>query len=419
MAITIDYSDPTPEYVINIPKADMLQVQASPVEVRELDIDTLRQDLGAIQESAEGMWAPTAFFHTPPLTVAGVTLARVVEILAPYVILFEDGSYNVNVVGGNSNVSDVTVKNSVGVNTANSAGLQDSVSLQAASFGGHVTVDTVNGITGTQFPRGTQRTPVNNIADAIVIAEAQGLSRILLIEDITLSSADLTDGYIFYAERAGVVVTIEAAADVTNCSFESVGVTGTLDSNNRFYACEVFDATSLQATIVDCVITGTLTLAGGLTALINCASGVPGSGPGETPEIDMGGSGSNLLARDYSGGLEISNLSDANSDISLDFDSGRLVVASTVTDGTVTARGVLAVIEDNSTGSAVVNDLTLKSDTDRIRKQVENRMRIDKDTGVQTIYEDDGTTVHAQYNLKDDAGVQVTDGEDVYERDPI
>jgi hypothetical protein len=123
MAITIDYSNPA-QYVINVPRADLTLVSSSPTEIRELDIDDFRQALADIQDDAEGMAFPTAYVHTAPLTVAGVTLARVVEILDPYVVQFEDGQYNVNIVGGNSNLSDVTIKNQVGLNTANSAGLQ-------------------------------------------------------------------------------------------------------------------------------------------------------------------------------------------------------------------------------------------------------------------------------------------------------
>lgn len=130
MAITIDYSDGvTPEYVIQIPRADMTLVQASP-EIRELNINDFRLELADLGDDLDGIHFSTSFFHTPPLTVSGVTLARVVEILTPFVIEFEDGLYNVNVVGGNSNISDRTLKNQVGVNTANSAGLTDLSTIQ-------------------------------------------------------------------------------------------------------------------------------------------------------------------------------------------------------------------------------------------------------------------------------------------------
>ena len=125
MAITIDYlDDVTPEYIIQIPRLDMTDVTGgSPTEIRELDIDVFRGNLDDLMDDeSPGIVFETTHLHTPPLTIAGITLARVVEILVPYRVEFEDGSYNVNVVGGNSNIADVQVKNMVGVNTANSAG---------------------------------------------------------------------------------------------------------------------------------------------------------------------------------------------------------------------------------------------------------------------------------------------------------
>lgn len=124
MAITIDYSDDTtPQYIINVPKADTTLVQLTPTEVRELDINDLRLALLDLMDDPQGMAYPTSHSHVAPITVSGVDLARVLEILDPFALLFEDGLYNVNIIGGNSNVSDKTIKNQVGLNTANSAGL--------------------------------------------------------------------------------------------------------------------------------------------------------------------------------------------------------------------------------------------------------------------------------------------------------
>jgi len=49
-------------------------------------------------------------------------LARVVEIINGYTITFENTAYAVNIVGGNSNISDVVNLNLVSVRSANSAG---------------------------------------------------------------------------------------------------------------------------------------------------------------------------------------------------------------------------------------------------------------------------------------------------------
>ena len=111
--------------VITIPKADTIFV-SSPPEIRSLSVTTLWQNLIDLQDDEAGLPHPDIVLNTPPLTVAGVTLARVVQVINGYTITFEDGLWSVNILGGNSNLSDVVNKNQVGMNTGNSAGFVDS-----------------------------------------------------------------------------------------------------------------------------------------------------------------------------------------------------------------------------------------------------------------------------------------------------
>jgi hypothetical protein len=109
--------------VIFVPKADMTLVQTSPFEIRELDVNQFHLALKDLEDNVDGQVFPTTHNHNPPVTIGGVTLARVVEIINGYTVTFEDGNYAVNIVGGNSNIADVTNLNSVQVRSANSAGL--------------------------------------------------------------------------------------------------------------------------------------------------------------------------------------------------------------------------------------------------------------------------------------------------------
>jgi len=141
MAISITW--PTGE--IYVPKADMTLVQSTPFEIRELDINTFRLALKDLEDDEEGqVWIRT-HNHNTAVTVRGVTLARVVEIINGYTVTFEDGSYAVNLVGANSNISDITNLNSVSVRAANSAGLIDSDlanSVWDTLIAGHLTAGT-------------------------------------------------------------------------------------------------------------------------------------------------------------------------------------------------------------------------------------------------------------------------------------
>lgn len=119
MAITINWETK----IINVPKADLTLIQSAPTEIRGLDVDWFRLRLKDIEDNVEGQPFPDTHRHNTQVTLGGLTLARVVEILDPYSITFEDGQYAVNLSGANNNVADKTNVNQVSVRSNNSAGL--------------------------------------------------------------------------------------------------------------------------------------------------------------------------------------------------------------------------------------------------------------------------------------------------------
>lgn len=119
MAVSVDWAQTR---VIFVPKADLTLVQASP-EIRRLDVDAFRLELGDLLASSDGMPFTDTHRHSTEATVAGLTLSRVVEILAPYTVEFEDGQYTVEAIGANHNLASVKVQNQVSLITQNSAGL--------------------------------------------------------------------------------------------------------------------------------------------------------------------------------------------------------------------------------------------------------------------------------------------------------
>jgi len=116
--------------VISIPKADTTLIQLTPFEIRELDLNAFRLALKDLEDSENGMAFPYTHNHNPPVSVGGVTLARVIELVNDYTVTFENGNYAVNLVGGNSNVADKVNLNTVSVRAANSAGLVHSREIE-------------------------------------------------------------------------------------------------------------------------------------------------------------------------------------------------------------------------------------------------------------------------------------------------
>jgi len=349
MAISVDFG----ASIIYVNKVDMVLIQSVPTEIYQLDMNGFRQDLKELEDDETGMAYTDTHSHNPPVTISGAVLARVVEILAPYTVTFEDGQYRVNVVGANTNIGERINVNQVSVSTSNSAGLQDLNSLQAASYSGEVSIDVNSNFSGTTFPIGTAGNPVNNMADAHAIGQARGISTFRIVSSMTLTSEDLSDSHNFVGTSAvSVVLTIDTGANVSNCTFTNLTIQGVLDNNNVIRDCAILDLTHTNGFLHQCALAGKITLGGAAQATImSCYSGVAGGG--NTAEVDMGGSGQSLVMRDYSGGITISNKTGTDA-VSIDMSSGQIILESTVSDGSITCRGVAKLV-DKSTGTATVD----------------------------------------------------------------
>lgn len=116
MALSVTWATKT----INVLQADLTFLGGG---VYELDTDQFRKDLNALQAGVDGIVFETTHEHTAPKTLAGTTFARFIEIINGYVIDFEDGQYQVNLVGSNNNILDVKTVNQVSLAVQNSAGL--------------------------------------------------------------------------------------------------------------------------------------------------------------------------------------------------------------------------------------------------------------------------------------------------------
>ncbi|MDO8629389.1 MAG: hypothetical protein Q7R41_02755 [Phycisphaerales bacterium] len=106
--------------VISVPQADLTNLGGG---IYELNVDTFRLALKSIEDDADGMTLLDTHRHVPPVTVGGVTLARVVEIINSFTVTFENLQYAVNLVGANNNIADVANVNQVSIRSANSAGM--------------------------------------------------------------------------------------------------------------------------------------------------------------------------------------------------------------------------------------------------------------------------------------------------------
>lgn len=360
MAISINWATK----VISIPKADMTLVQSSPVEIRELDLDSFRLEIFDLMDDEAGIVADTVLVNTPPLTISGVTLARSVEIINGYTITFENLSYQVNIVGGNSNLADRVNPNLVGVRTANSAGLTFSEEINNQSYiNATVYVDTTSAFTGTLFPLGTPPRPLNNLTDAHAVSDKLGYKRIELSSHLTVVTADDLIGRRYVGstiEAAHVHLPTGTAADTTQTAFEYVHMDGKFDGRVTISHSIVHDLLDFDGHLEDCRVDGDITLDSTATSslrMVNCASLVAGE---TKPTIDINGAVADINIRNYTGDITVKNVTQAN-DCAFNFNSGSITFDSTCTSGAATVSGNVKVI-DNSGGGFTV-DTTRTVDT--------------------------------------------------------
>jgi len=353
MAVTIDW----PTKVITVPQADLTPLGGS---LYELDVDTFRLALRAIEAGEEGV----AFLHThervAPKTIAGVTYAQFFEIINGYTVLFEDLQYTVQVTGANHNISDVKVLNQVSVIIGNSAGLivtaggggggSDVLEHQGAIY-----IDTGNGAAGTVVgTNGIPSNPVNSLADAVTLAAATGLREYRIRKTsggpLTLTSSH--DDWKFTGIGGEAEIALNNQ-DVDGSFFEEVALSGQQNGTVHCHSCELDGVTDLLGYYENTGLANSLALAPGESTFVRPFSLEPGTA---RPTLDFVGAGRSANIRAYSGGIELVNLVDASNIVTLEFIAGAPTIAASCTAGTIDIRGVGKPIVNNGGGSLVVID---------------------------------------------------------------
>jgi hypothetical protein len=350
MAITINWKT----QVIFVPRVDMTLIQSNPIEIRELNLNDFRLTLKSLEDDEDGISYIQTHIHNTEVLLGGIVYARVIEIINGYTVTFEDGAYAVNLVGANSNVGDVINLNQVSVRSSNAAGLISNQAIEFSSFNGGVTVDKTNGSLGTVFPRGTPQQPVNNIPDAIIIADFRGFNTLYIKGNFVFDVGDIIDGFTIIGESPErTLLTFNNAASTSDINVSNSTITGIFDNGANFSDSFIINTQFVQGTINNCVLEGEITLAGSsLTTLVDCKDGLVFDG--NQPSINFNGSGNSLAIRNYAGDISLTNKSGPeNVEINI-ATGGHITLENTITGGNIRITGI-AEITDNSNGTAVVD----------------------------------------------------------------
>lgn len=353
-----------PTGVITVYKTDIFMSFVGGT-VYNMDTDGFRLALKDAEDNEDGIIFPKTHSHNTSVSLGGIQYARVIEILSPYTITFDDtgGAWVCNLNGSNNNILDVTNLTSVQVRSNNSAGLINVVELQHGIFGEEVHYDADNGVAGTIYPIGTPLQPGNNFPDLVTIAGVRGFKQMHLVSDAVLDTGDDVSGFALRGDNAArTSVTINSGAVTTSCEVLEAAVTGTLDGGTILRNCLLTNLNYVNGFVYNCMLNpGTISLGGTSTAhFLNCYSGVPGV---STPIIDCSGDGPPLSVRNYNGGLKLTNKSGTDA-VSIDLNSGQCILSPTVTAGTIVVRGVGKLIDESGNhihtgtwnGATIVNE---------------------------------------------------------------
>ena len=267
-------------------------------------------------------------------------------------------------------ISGLTVAKPIFIKPSESEIIQlNSLSIEYSSYGGGVTIDVVNGESGTDggtgTPIGTALRPSNNEEDAHFIASRNGFKKIFIRGSINLTDQTVSwENFEFVGESPlKTQITIDTLATVSNCEFYDASVTGILDGNSHIERSVISNLFFVDGYIYNCAI-GPATITLGTSTVSNmfeCYSTVPGS---LTPIVDMNGTGQ-LALRGYKGGILLKNYN-GTGEHSIDLSSGQIKFDDTITSGTFIVRGVGKLVDTNGNhihsgtwngGVTIVNEL--------------------------------------------------------------
>lgn len=399
MAISVDEVTK----VITIPQADLLFVSAG---IYQLDTDALRLELRNWESSVPGSWRSITHKHNPPVTVGGVSLARVVEVINGYTITFEDGQYRVILVGSNNNILDIANVNQVSIAPTNSAGLTYSKQVEDSAFtDARVWIDTINGLPGTQYPRGTPGDPVNNLADALAIIAARRLPKRLFLRGTLNVPSGTSLAEFDVLGSSAILATLNFASTSTSSGMvvEALSITGDLSGNlTARRSTSLSNLIDFDGHMSNCGLSGSIALLANADIILDsCYSEEPGSA---VPIITMSAN-STLQMRNYSGGVDIRGLT-AGATISVDLDPGRLILTdASNTGGTVVVRGSGDLVVTQSVLDVITLDRDGLIDARGINtaaKSLIGNADVSPDDLTVTILDDDAVTVLRQLSVSAD-----------------
>ena len=198
---------------------------------------------------------------------------------------------------------------------------------------------------------GYQQSPYNNLTDAIDDGEANGISSLVLLDDVTLDR-NLKN---FSVRGIGVPSLDLAGYDMKGSEFHRVKITGNYTNSIIVQESVLLPGMYLNGNFEKCAMAGDLFCVPGATIFMtNNGSGVAGLG---RPTITMSDGGARVLlsVRDNNGGMTIKGCTHADDEVTVEVNRGSLTFDSSNNNGAMVAR-TAGIFVNETTGAAVTQE---------------------------------------------------------------
>lgn len=251
-------------------------------------------------------------------------------------------------------VSPVIALNGSAVSISNSDVPVVKTELQdKLDYYGVVIIDSTSIYSGVTHPVGTDAAPVNNITDALNIANQYNIKKFKIRGPLSIN--ENLDGFTFIGDDYNASLSFSSISSCNFAKFFDLDLHGDMSGSHvRAKGCVLDGIVNLEGEFISCGIAGDIGVASyGTLTLDNCSSRIAGA---NAPAIDMNaGNDSQLNLRKYSGGIKLRNCDTPASMASLEFVSGKCTIESSCTDGYITVRGQ-TFVANNAAGSTVDED---------------------------------------------------------------
>ena len=233
-----------------------------------------------------------------------------------------------------------------------SATLQQLPEIQYSSFQNAVTIDAINGSSGTPYPIGSTVTPSISLDFANIIAMSRGFKAFKFINDYSVDSLDGDlNGYTFIGEASiRPTLTITQSNLISNGFFQTIKLTGYLNGLVSALHCSIFNVISASGMYEDCEMGGSLSIGSTPLQLVECYAS------DTAPLVIDCSAGGQITLNNWSGDVLFRN-TQVGQQLLINSNGGTITFDSTCGASTARLTGLAKYVNHSST-LTVVNEVS-------------------------------------------------------------